>query len=395
MFKLDCIDFEYFCSTLGHLMGVQVRLYRARDLLYDYCSVPFSPSPLELFAEQIESCADNAGFFDQGSLFFGLIRVPEQQLRIVIGPAFNVRPGKEQARALIRQLGISGDRMQEFSLYLESIPPYPIESFIQVICFCNYFFNQEKLLVSDLILHRPLPEESEGRPSARPEYGDGGSVHNTMALERELLGYITGGRTEALKLLFKEPPTGRVGVMAYDEIRQLKNTFVCSATLASRAAISGGLSPEIAFTLSDHYIRKAEILGDYASITDLNVRMLLDFTRRVAEQHLNGTRSPRVSDISRYIDRNLNGKIALEDIASELNMSRTHLCAVFKQETGMTINEYITQRKVEEAKRLLVDTDRSIGSIGEGLGFSSQCYFQSVFKKTVGITPLEFRKRHS
>lgn len=393
MLKSGNLDFEYFCSTLGHLMGVQVRLYRENDLLYDYCNMPFSPNPLELIAEQIESYSNNAGFFDQGSIFFGLIRVPEQQLRIVIGPAFNVRPGKEQTRAMMRQLGVSGDRMQEFSVYLDSIPPYPIESFIQVICFGNYFFNREKLLVSDLILHRPLPEDLE-RPTARPEYDDGGSVHNTMALERELLGYITGGREEALKRLFSEPPTGRVGVMAYDKIRQIKNTFVCSATLASRAAISGGMSPEIAFTLSDHYIRKAELLSDFASITDLNIRMLLDFARRVKEQNLNGNRSPRVSDISRYIDRNLNGKIALEDIAAELGMSRTHLCAVFKQETGMTINEYITQRKVEEAKRLLAGTDRSVGSIGEGLGFSSQCYFQNVFKKAVGVTPLEFRKQH-
>lgn len=72
-------------------------------------------------------------------------------------------------------------------------------------------------------------------------------------------------------------------------------------------------------------------------------------------------------------------------------MNRTYLCKRFVEETGLTINQYVTQVKMEEARRLMDITQKSIAEIAEYLGYSSQSYFQRVFKKTTQMTPGEYR----
>ena len=63
----------------------------------------------------------------------------------------------------------------------------------------------------------------------------------------------------------------------------------------------------------------------------------------------------------------------------------------FQQELGSTIGAYITERRLREAKSLLRFTDKSLSEISSYLCFSSQSYFQNVFRKQCGLTPLEYR----
>lgn len=73
-------------------------------------------------------------------------------------------------------------------------------------------------------------------------------------------------------------------------------------------------------------------------------------------------------------------------------MKRTYLCNLFMRETGMTVNHYIASAKMDEAKRLMRVTHKSIAEIAECLGFSSQSCFQKVFKKYTGVTLGEYQK---
>lgn len=84
--------------------------------------------------------------------------------------------------------------------------------------------------------------------------------------------------------MIQQPVEGRAGTLAGDSLRQQKNLIICTATLVTRAAIRGGLNPEQAFTLSDLYIQKAELMTDLLSLTRLNAQMVLDFTKRVDDE---------------------------------------------------------------------------------------------------------------
>ena len=94
--------------------------------------------------------------------------------------------------------------------------------------------------------------------------------------------------------MIASPPVGRAGIMANDAIRQQKNLFICTAALVTRAAIRGGLDRESAFSLSDVYIQKVELLKTCQEVMGLQVAMVRDFTRRVADATCGEKNDPRI-----------------------------------------------------------------------------------------------------
>ena len=95
-------------------------------------------------------------------------------------------------------------------------------------------------------------------------------MHNTLELEERLLSNVEHGRADEIEKLFQRPAEGRAGSMADSALRQEKNLIICTATLVSRAAIRGGLDAETAFSLSDDFIQKAELLDNLEALTRLN-----------------------------------------------------------------------------------------------------------------------------
>ena len=88
----------------------------------------------------------------------------------------------------------------------------------------------------------------------------------------------------------------------------------------------------------------------------------------------------------------LSDSIKTEEIAEALFISRSHLSTRFKQETGLNLTEYIHHIKISEAKHLLKYTDKSLLLISNYLGYSSQSHFTRMFKKLVGVSPMEYRE---
>ena len=189
-------------------------------------------------------------------------------------------------------------------------------------------------------------------------------------------------------------PAIRGGALASEQLRQIKNTFIVTATLASRAAIQGGLSTEEAFSLSDAYIQRCEFLRTMDQITNLQYHMVLEFTERVNRIRHGAEPTELTIAVSNYIQQHLSESIRVEDIAKELFMSRPYLSAKFKDDTGETLTDFIWKEKTEEAKRLLRYSDKSFSSIGAYLSFSSPGHFSQVFRKYTGKTPSEYRDRY-
>ncbi|SER68160.1 AraC-type DNA-binding protein [Gracilibacillus ureilyticus] len=81
----------------------------------------------------------------------------------------------------------------------------------------------------------------------------------------------------------------------------------------------------------------------------------------------------------------------LEDLAKRLHFNKYYLCHFFKKEFDMTIHQYILQRRIYEAKKMLLDTDISINELAAKIGFSTASNFIRCFKKYVHMTPKQFR----
>lgn len=100
-----------------------------------------------------------------------------------------------------------------------------------------------------------------------------------------------------------------------------------------------------------------------------------------------------VERINRYVSQNYKTNISLTEIANEVFMSPTYICAVYKRETGKTINEYIIEMKMSYAKKMLESTKMKIMDISEDLGYENPQYFSYSFKKYLGEKPHQYRNR--
>ncbi len=93
-----------------------------------------------------------------------------------------------------------------------------------------------------------------------------------------------------------------------------------------------------------------------------------------------------------FIEEHYQYDISIQDIADELGISRFHLCRVFKESRGVTLLEYIAEVRMERAKRLLEETELSVGEVARQVGFNNVTYFHKRFKQSFGITPSQLRR---
>lgn len=94
-----------------------------------------------------------------------------------------------------------------------------------------------------------------------------------------------------------------------------------------------------------------------------------------------------------FIDRNYYDEaISLDRVAREVNISPNYFSAMFSQEVGQTFVEYLTGKRISEAKRMLRQTDKRSSEIAFAVGYKDPHYFSFVFKKVAGCTPSEYRK---
>ena len=92
-----------------------------------------------------------------------------------------------------------------------------------------------------------------------------------------------------------------------------------------------------------------------------------------------------------YLEKNYQENINLNKISNYVSLSKNYFCNIFKKETGITIWDYLIRIRMEEAKRMLLDTDQKTYEISERVGYDDPSYFGRLFKKYTGFTPIEFR----
>lgn len=101
----------------------------------------------------------------------------------------------------------------------------------------------------------------------------------------------------------------------------------------------------------------------------------------------------KIHKITDYMNENYAENITLESLSRDFYINPSYLCRLFKEVTNLTIIEYLNQVRVKNAELFLTTTDKSIMEISQLLGFSSQTYFNRVFKGIMTITPSEYRKQ--
>lgn len=394
------VDLEYLCMTIGNLAGVPVRIFEGEKQVFYYSVVNLPCDPMYVYIDDIFAVTEHVGYISTRHYhYYGIVN--SARTRIVIGPTRQIEESESELRELAFRAEVKQDDMEAFVSGMKSIVRMPFESILQIMCTINHVLNGEKLSLQDISIYESEQEQlfdaqqkSEVQKNLSMENEEAQGIHNTMDLEQTMLNMVRKGDTAALRQWISSAPAVRGGVVAQEQLRQLKNIFIVSVTLVSRAAIRGGMDVDDAFSISDSYIRQCELLSSPDKINNLQYRMVMDYTERVEKLKLGKNPSRLTADVANYIRHHISEPITTEKMAEDLFMSRPHLSRRFKEETGETLTDYILKEKTEEAKRLLRYTDRSLTDIGVYLGFSSAGHFSRVFRKYAGCTPREYREKH-
>jgi two-component system response regulator YesN len=207
--------------------------------------------------------------------------------------------------------------------------------------------------------------------------------------ERALLQKVKiGDRTGAKEIL-----NSILGTILFKDIGDLgilKVRLLELLTVLSRSAVEGGVDVHVILERNLAYVNKAMQIDNQEDLcawisTALNEFLELVYSSRDARK------ITQVTPAINYIDANYDKPITLAEIARASHLSPSRLAHIFKEQMGITLIDYLTGARIEQAKELLLATDQSCTEICFQVGYNNQSYFTRTFKSVVGLTPRQFR----
>jgi two-component system response regulator YesN len=226
--------------------------------------------------------------------------------------------------------------------------------------------QETKLLDSD----KSYPYDLECQLIAKVKIGD-----RTGA--REILNSLLG------KIMFHNP--GNVNL--------LKARLVELLSVLSRAAAQGGVDINVLLNKNLGYINKVLTIDTQEDICIWISHALDEFIESVySSQDIK--KMSQLKPAIEFMQYNYASPLTLADIAKAAHLSVSRLAHLFREQMGVTIVDYLTNIRINHAKRMLLTTEHNCTRICYDVGYNNQSYFTRVFKQIVGLTPREFRNQN-
>lgn len=354
----------------------------------------------ERFCQYLESMETNRSFHSlpilftvAGTLYYGFI--PTSELDFLIGPvrfSSPVRMNREIEDIVPEKEDIHAAPICDFSLFsslvlliynLMHTSFLELDDLVKASCMDSSMDSAIMEDYSSLVFDRREQEQP----------------HNPYDQELREFTSIEFGDIQMLRQSLQEDYTGKIGTLAKDEVRHMRNRGIVVVTLASRAAIRGGLLPEVSFSLSDIFIQKLEEESDPAVLLNMMHQFEFQYAEMVADLNAQKAgrpkknQNPRIEKCKDYIFQHLHEKISVQNMADELFLNANYLSELFHQHEGITITDFILKEKVNLTKNLLSYSPYTYSEIAAYLGFSSQSHLGKIFKKHTGLTLKQYRDR--
>ena len=315
-----------------------------------------------------------------------------RDLVFVVGPVFYAPPEEAQIRngliAYIRD-PVSSAWSDDLCRHLSTFPVMSYAVFIRYVLIIHNTLTGQKLDLQTL--------QGSYRTHSSSEIPAAGRDRSKVYIsEKAMLDTVRRGDIDYMDALQNSTAlSSGVPVRGRDPLRQMKTNIVVFTTLVSRAAMDGGLSPDIAYPLGDSYIQSAEDCRDSGELMALSYAMYHDFVYQVHYLHSNPNYSHAIQKCCDYINLSLDRKIYTADLAALAGYTEYYLTEKFRKETGQSLSAYIRSAKVERAKTLLKTTRLSVREIADKLAFNTPNYFIRTFRDITGYSPAQYRKREA
>ncbi|MBV0929407.1 AraC family transcriptional regulator [Lentilactobacillus sp. IMAU92037] len=211
--------------------------------------------------------------------------------------------------------------------------------------------------------------------------------------EQELIDAIAAGNKQGVEQ--QQHSIARITELfsnriPHQPLRSTKNISFVYNTLCRIAAHRGGVQPVYLNDISEKYALLIERQNTVSGLKSLTAAMALEYCALVDSVSTNQY-SPMIKRAADYILLNLGHHISLAQIATEIGTNPSYLSRKFKAEVGLTITDYLNEKRISEARKYLERPTPSVTGIALMTGFNNVTYFIKVFKRVVGQTPLDYR----
>lgn len=327
-------------------------------------------------------------------VLYGLVHSSEAEY--VIGPALCVDGFDLRCR-------ISDAAIDE--ALIQQMAPCSLTAFASRLLLLYNFFCEKEMTLQECLMQSSTRASTSA--ALRTELSqrvyvsrESNTKHNPYDHEQREMYAIESGDLTQLKTSWEEQFAGSYGITSKDEIRNGRNLAIIVVALATRAAIRGGVLPEIAMSLGDVYMQRIDEIPNIMEVGNLTkaaeyelTELVIDAKKRISEGRTLRD-NPVILRCKDYVYTHLHSKLTVKEIAGQLGVHPNYLSSAFKKDTGISLYQYIMDEKISLVRNLLTYSDYSFSEIASTLGFSSQSHLGSVFKQDTGMTLMEYRRRY-
>lgn len=333
-------------------------------------------------------------------VMLGIVVNHETKEFVFVGPLAPSAATEEGISDYLFESGLSAETSQKLSDYLSVVKPLTLYGLKELLVNINVVLNDEILSTHEITAI--YDEETKSKIAfAKKEFTDRpyDEQQNTVAVEeytQKLNFCVMNGDLDGLSDLLNDmeniPLQGSDETMGLKELKMLAlGSIFAGETLAQKSRSDAAELGRI----KQYYLDRIDSSRNPDEIHQLTISALFDYTKHVKDHLEVKTENPTVDRAISFIKANVNSKLLAEDIASALHINLHYLFTKFKAETGKTLTQFINEEKIKKACYYLMFTDKTLIDIAMHFSFSSQSYFQTVFKKIMGITPSEWRENNT
>lgn len=209
-------------------------------------------------------------------------------------------------------------------------------------------------------------------------------------MENQIMNAVQNGNYKEIEELFRKYSTIERIKKSENVLRDYKNYLIILNTLLRKAAERGAV-PSV--YLHEVSTKIANAIEEQTTPDDLRFEkeMIRKYCVLVQNQSLRGY-SPIIQGVVNQINMNLLGELSLKSLAEKFNISSGYLSTTFKKEVGVTLTEYVNNRRIDHSVFLLNTTMMQIQDIASCCGFVDANYYSRIFKKRKGITPSKYHE---
>ena len=217
------------------------------------------------------------------------------------------------------------------------------------------------------------------------------SIEHRYQIESQMLDAVSKGDYTHAKELHQKFGSFHIQPRTENLLRNTQNFQIILNTLCRKAAETGGVHPLYIDDLSTKFAVLINEARSQRELTAISNDIIHKYCLLVQNHAMKGY-SPVIKDIISYIDFHYAEDLSLSFFATQFNLAKTYLSALFKKEVKSTLTDYIHHVRIRRAITLINSSSLSISTIASACGYQDINYFIRVFKKIHGVSPKQYQK---